>query len=117
MNQYSSAFEFNNYFLCFLAYHHTSMRFNTFMLESEYERSQHGWLSTEQKEDTKNFTKQVGQSIWDYIDYHIERSTIFHNFRYHPSLCKVRYVIFDFYSIWRETIYGLALNRDSWMSS
>jgi len=88
MTQYSSAFEFNNYFLCFLAYHHTSMRFNTFMLESEYERSQHGWLSTEQKEDPKKVPKQVGQSIWDYIDYHVERSTIFHNFRYHPSHCK-----------------------------
>merc|ERR1719427_2167385 len=42
--QYPHAFEYNNYFLKFIAYHQTSMRFNTFFLDSEHERYQHGWF-------------------------------------------------------------------------
>ena len=44
IEQYPYAFEFNNYFIKLIAYHQTSMRFNTFFLDSEHERYQHGWF-------------------------------------------------------------------------
>ena len=42
MSQYPSAFEFNEFYLEFLAYHYVSNRFRTFLLDSEYERMQCG---------------------------------------------------------------------------
>ena len=59
------------------------------MLESEHERSQQGWLNSDEKEDEKGVPRVTGQSIWDYIRHHNEKSTTFHNFKYHPSFHKV----------------------------
>jgi myotubularin-related protein 5/13 len=42
MSQYPSAFEFNEFYLEFLAYHYVSNRFQTFLLDSEYERMKCG---------------------------------------------------------------------------
>eukprot|EP00794_Sanderia_malayensis_P018071 gene18071-19880_t len=130
MEQFSAAFEFNNYFLCFLAYHHMSMRFNTFLLESDYERSMQGWFSdkgdkgaghSEQKVATAN---PIGQSVWDYIDQQMTRSTIFHNFKYHPSfnkgalqpMCYVSNLnVWDFYTnenLYTGSIYDLEVMSD-----
>jgi myotubularin-related protein 5/13 len=42
MSQYPSAFEFNEVYLEFSAYHYVSNRFQTFLLDSEYERRKCG---------------------------------------------------------------------------
>ncbi|BFZ05320.1 hypothetical protein BsWGS_08359 [Bradybaena similaris] len=46
--QFPLSFEFSQYFLRYLAYHCVSNRFRTFMLDSELERVDSGWLLEEQ---------------------------------------------------------------------
>ncbi|XP_012944799.1 myotubularin-related protein 13 isoform X2 [Aplysia californica] len=48
-NQFPLSFEFSQYFLCYLAYHCSSNRFRTFMLDSELERVEAGWLLEERR--------------------------------------------------------------------
>ncbi len=43
--QFPMAFEFNQYYLRFLAYHHVSCRFQTFLCDYEFQRSQAGFLN------------------------------------------------------------------------
>merc|ERR1719436_1606336 len=48
-NQFPMAFEFSQFYLRFLAYHHTSCRFRTFLLDSELHRAERG-LSNQEKQ-------------------------------------------------------------------
>jgi len=92
------SFEFNQYFLRFVAYHSVSNRFRTFMLDSECDRMEAGWLLEERRsrlddlEEEAGFAPRhvppppsTGASLWDYVDKHARRSPVFHNFMYSPT--------------------------------
>lgn len=92
-NQFPMSFEFNEYFLKFLAYHHVSNRFRTFMLDNEQRRVDAGWMLEETKMAARSEPSLVdsdnshtagsvtgGISIWDYIDDHRKQSPTFFNF-------------------------------------
>jgi len=97
LDQFPLSFEFNQYFLKFLAFHYVSNRFRTFMLDNEYERVEVGWLLDERpqfKAETSSLDGELdtspkhsssqGLSIWDYIDKHHKRSPVFYNYMYSP---------------------------------
>ena len=87
------SFEFNQYYLEFLAYHHLSNRFRTFMLDSECKRVEAGWLLEETKLLSRSETSlndiaadggsvAVCFSLWEYIDEQNKNSPVFFNFQY-----------------------------------
>ncbi|XP_022240508.1 myotubularin-related protein 13-like [Limulus polyphemus] len=102
--QFPLSFEFNQYFLKFMAYHYASCRFRTFLLDSECEREEAGWLTDDRgskyrgldsgsddetgfsgKTGTLNSTSSVlGLSLWEYIDKLWTKSAMFYNFFYIP---------------------------------
>ncbi|XP_074605890.1 myotubularin-related protein 13-like [Acropora palmata] len=82
MLQFPLSFEFNDHFLSSIAYHHVSMRFRTFLLDSEHDRYESGWMTEED-------CKPRGKSLWDYLDLHKNRSPLYYNFQYSPDSLKV----------------------------
>ena len=82
MLQFPLSFEFNDHFLSTIAYHHVSMRFRTFLLDSEHERSECGWMTEED-------AKPRGKSLWDYMDLQKSKSPLYNNFLYSPDQHKV----------------------------
>ncbi|CAF0740382.1 unnamed protein product [Brachionus calyciflorus] len=101
LNQSPQAFEFNYFYLEFLAYHSVSNRFSTFLLDNEYERVQHGILKTDfiaRKNFNTDHTivtykqyKSISSEtrcIWDYILKVHYNSAKFFNFNYQPGLYK-----------------------------
>lgn len=108
--QFPLAFEFNDYYLRFLAYHSVSCRFRTFLLDCELERVECGIAAVEDKRgslashhksvDTGsddegvypggrlagcNSGPNLGQSVFDYIEKQHARSPLFYNFMYTPD--------------------------------
>ncbi|XP_059480805.1 myotubularin-related protein 13 isoform X3 [Neocloeon triangulifer] len=109
--QFPLAFEFNDFFLRFLAYHYVSCRFRTFLFDSERERVMNGIAALDDKRgslsshykgvdtgsDDDSFypggrlagqspsTPNLGQSVFDYIEKQHARSPIFYNFLYMPD--------------------------------
>lgn len=104
------AFEFNDYYLRFLAYHSVSCRFRTYLFDCELERVECGVAAVEDKRgsltshhksvDTCSDDEGVypggrmagmssgtnlGQSVFDYIEKQHARNPIFFNFMYTPD--------------------------------
>lgn len=113
--QFPLSFEFNDYYLRFLAYHSVSCRFRTFLLDCELERVECGVAAVEDKRgsltshhksvDTgsdddivypggrlagnnisSHYVPNLGQSVFDYIEKHNARTSIFYNFMYMPNI-------------------------------
>ncbi|KAI5636911.1 DENN (AEX-3) domain-containing protein [Phthorimaea operculella] len=106
--QFPLAFEFNEYYLRFIAYHTVSCRFRTFLLDSEAQRAELGIAAADDKRaDTSRLGVETGagseeecggygsslprhpaygHSLFDYIDRHHQKSPIFYNFLYTPDL-------------------------------
>ncbi|KAK8374631.1 hypothetical protein O3P69_007809, partial [Scylla paramamosain] len=105
--QFPLSFEFNEYYLRFLAYHYVSARFRTFLSDSELERAELGIMTEEDKRGSLSrhhrglessqdddiypgggrigspgSSGQLGQSVFDYIEKLSGRSPVFHNFLY-----------------------------------
>lgn len=111
-HQFPLAFEFNEFYLKFLAYHTVSCRFRTFLFDCELERYELGIAAVEDKRGSLNShhkhiivdagggsdddniypggismrsstsSQQFGMSIFDYIDRYNAKSPIFYNFMY-----------------------------------
>ena len=112
-NQCSMAFEFNQFFLRYLAYHYVSSRFNTFVFDNEMMRFQFcsspygdsvhaagDKHSSDHSDDeshpfhpgtcsSNNDGPQRGIDIFDYIDLMSSRSPMFYNFDYSPDSYRV----------------------------
>lgn len=82
LEQYPFAFEFNDFFLRFLAYHSSSACFRTFLLDSEADRIHFDML-------TLSAGDPRCSSIWTFINERRQSSPIFNNFSYTPGLIVV----------------------------
>lgn len=104
--QFPLAFEFNEFYLRFLAYHSVSCRFRTFLFDCELERFDLGIATIEDKRGSLNSkhvvetgtgsdddifpggirssggTQRIGYSVFEYIERQHAKSPIFCNFMY-----------------------------------
>ncbi|CAF3991739.1 unnamed protein product [Adineta steineri] len=89
-NQFPTEFEFNEYYLRFLAYHHLSNRFKNFMLDCDCERKKdRNWYVDTTRDpltdDISGLYRCNTINIWDYITKINRECARFYNFLYSPS--------------------------------
>ena len=82
------------------------MRFRTFLLDSEHERSESGWM-------TEDEHKPRGKSLWDYMDLQKTKSPLYNNFLYSPNQHKVWIALRQTSSVMVLTIHKQHLKLDS----
>lgn len=107
--QFPLAFEFNEYYLRFLAYHSVSARFRTFLFNCELERFDLGIATLEDKRGSLNAkhavdtgagsdddsiypggirsssatsAARIGHSVFDFVERQHMKSSVFYNFMY-----------------------------------
>ncbi|XP_048209552.1 myotubularin-related protein 5 isoform X2 [Perognathus longimembris pacificus] len=80
--QFPMEFEFSQFYLKFLGYHHASRRFRTFLLDSDYERIELGLLYEEKGERRGQL---ACRSVWEYVDRLSKRTPVFYNYTYAPE--------------------------------
>ncbi|XP_051016156.1 myotubularin-related protein 5 isoform X3 [Acomys russatus] len=80
--QFPMEFEFSQFYLKFLGYHHASRRFRTFLLDSDYERIELGLLYEEKGERR---AQVACRSVWEYVDRLSKRTPMFYNYTYAPE--------------------------------
>ncbi|XP_053442655.1 myotubularin-related protein 5 isoform X4 [Nycticebus coucang] len=80
--QFPMEFEFSQFYLKFLGYHHVSRRFRTFLLDSDYERIELGLLYEEKGERRGQLPCK---SVWEYVDRLSKRTPVFYNYMYAPE--------------------------------
>ena len=114
-NQFPMAFEFSQFYIRFLAYHHVSCRFRTFLLDSESKRLELGLTGETEKRGSlggqrtgsrsdillghssddeagagtsggQGQSHWLGLSVFDYIDRASAKTPVFHNSLYCPEL-------------------------------
>lgn len=110
--QFPLAFEFNEFYLRFLAYHSVSCRFRTFLFDCELERVDIGIMTVEDKRGSLNShhktvvdtgtgsdddniypggprttsnAQKLGSSVFDYIERQNTKTPMFFNFMYTPD--------------------------------
>lgn len=112
-SQFPLAFEFNEFYLRFMAYHSVSCRFRTFIFDCELERVDLGIAAVEDKRGSLNShhkqietncggsdddsiypggirgssssSQKLGHSVFDYIERQHTKSPVFYNFMYTPD--------------------------------
>ena len=80
LRQFPCSFEFNDFYLRFLAFHHVSNRFNTFKLDSEADRVP--WIFAGSTGSPEKF---FDKSAWRFIEDYGACSPLFYNFLYRPT--------------------------------
>ncbi|TGZ55039.1 hypothetical protein CRM22_010521 [Opisthorchis felineus] len=93
--QFPVSFEFNDFFLQFLAYHHFSNRFHDFKYDCEKDRFS-AWFGVSDglrsasrigmRKDSRVLESFDSHSIWSYIQKQHEEWPVFFNFRYSREL-------------------------------
>ncbi|XP_013171380.1 PREDICTED: myotubularin-related protein 5 [Papilio xuthus] len=102
VKQFPLAFEFNDYYLRFVAYHSVSCRFRTFLFDSEAQRAELGLAHADDRradvtrlgvetgagageEECGGRAAAHGVSLFDFVERVHQRTPLFYNFLYTPD--------------------------------